>query len=147
MGYILKTHFPVGVPSGATSDARLLAILEQAVVVTVRRNHADVARSMARWEGANDGGSAQYDTEYDAFWGFWQTRPQTEIAFEDLFVPDHMTALLDTICQQTGTQRSDPFLGPPDASKPRRIYANKALTRLAGRHARRIDTTIHTLKR
>lgn len=146
MGYVLKTHFPVGLPKSAKADARFLKIIDHAQVLTVRRNHADVARSMSRWAGANKRATPHYETEYKEFWGFWQERSQVVIAFEDLFQPDIMTGYLDDICHHTETKRAAQFVRPTDARLRRRIYLNKTLTRLVGRRAPHVDTTIHTLK-
>ena len=46
----------------------------------------------------------------------------------------------------SGTTPSARYRPPPSGRAKSRIYANKMMTRIAGRYAPRIDTTIHTLK-
>ncbi|MBW4710799.1 hypothetical protein KX928_23660 [Roseobacter sp. YSTF-M11] len=146
-GYVVKTHVPFGLNEAVAQDPRVLRVLEAGIVVTVRRPRADVCRSMARWNEEEPGKPlTRYEAWYDQFWDFWQGYEQTEIAFEDLFQADRMQAILARLGTATGTAPARTFIGPPAGSGKRRIYANKALTRLIGHAAPRIDTTIHTLK-
>lgn len=145
-GYIIKTHLPVGLPGAVLKDARLDAIIAASVVVTVRRDRDDVRRSLARWHKARTEGDVGYDTEYDAFWEFWNDKEQIVLDFKDLFVKSKMEVILDRLANETQTKRATRFAGPTSLSRKRSIYLNKTLTRLLGSNAPHIDTSIHTLK-
>jgi hypothetical protein len=56
-----------------------------------------------------------------------------------------MQALMQDLAQRSGTTAARDFRGPPRAGESW-IYTNKALTRLLGKRAARVDTSIHTLK-
>lgn len=146
-GYILKTHMPIGTGPDGPADPRIPDLFAAGVVITVRRDRAEVCTSLARWHRlAEDAPMTRYEAQYDAFWDFWEPRDRIGIGFADLFRPDRMIPVLDTLCAQTGARRSGHFTGPSSSADRTRIYASKALTRLVGRHAPRIDTSIHTLK-
>jgi hypothetical protein len=146
-GYVLKTHMPLNVPGGMAADPRIASLIGAACVVTIRRNRFDVCRSLGRWYGLDQAAAeAKYGPEYDRFWDFWEGRPTITVIFEDLFREDAMRNLLAGISDWTGTQPTTRFRAPPTAKHRGGIYATKMLTRIAGRRAPRVDTTIHTLK-
>lgn len=146
-GYILKTHMPIGTDPDSPTDPRILDLFAAGVVLTVRRDRAEVCTSLARWHRLpEEAPLTRYEAQYDGFWAFWAPRKQISIDFADLFAPDRMIPVLDSLCARTGTTRATRFAGPSSEADKARIYTNKALTRLAGRHAPKIDTSIHTLK-
>lgn len=147
-GYVIKTHMPINTPEGMADDPRILRILETAgAILTVRRSRDSVCRSLARWHGLQpDEALAIYGPSYDRFWEFWADRGTIGIDFDDLFRPDRMAAVLDDLCARVGVRRAQTLVPPPSGSNRAALHARKAITRLAGRHAPRIDTTIHTLK-
>jgi hypothetical protein len=145
-GYVLKTHLPIDAP-GAVDSARILTLLEAAVVLTVHRDVDAMVRSMQRWLCRDDDAVAQTVlADSEAFWSFWQDRPRIDLEFEDLFRADRMTAVLADLSVRTGVDCIDQYISPPYAGRPGRILINKSMTRLIGRRAPRIDTSIHTLK-
>lgn len=146
-GYVLKTHMPLNVPEDMAADPRIEALTEAACVITLRRDRAEVCRSLGRWHriGAAEA-EAAYGPDYDRFWDLWEGRDRIAVEFSDLFDPEAMQRLLADIAERTGTRAARRFMAPPSGRGKGRIYANKMMTRLAGRHAPRVDTTIHTLK-
>jgi hypothetical protein len=146
-GHVLKTHMPLGVPGWMGTDARVEALIKAACVVTIRRDRAKVCQSLGRWSGLDQtAAEAKYGPEYDRFWDFWEGQVTLTVTFEDLFRQEAMQNLLAQIAERTGTQPAQHFKAPPTATRPGRIYATKMLTRIVGRRAPRVDTTIHTLK-
>lgn len=144
-GYVIKTHMPLGTPAETPSDPRIQALIEHAQVVTIRRDRADVCRSLGRWHKIDEAAAeARYGPDYDQFWSFWEAREQISVEFKDLFKPDQMRPVLDKLAQSGRVRAS--YMAPPSSARKSAIYTNKILTRLVGRHAPRIDTTIHTLK-
>jgi hypothetical protein len=146
-GYVVKTHLPLKVPEGMGRDPRIEALIGAGHVVTVHRDRAEVCRSLARWHGIDPArAEAEYGPDYDRFWALWKGQPQTALAFADLFDDKHMRQVLADLATATGTDPAARYRPPPSNAGKGRIYINKMMTRLAGRHAPRIDTTIHTLK-
>lgn len=146
-GYILKTHMPIGLQEGQPSDLRIQKIFDAGVVITIRRDRADVTRSLARWHHMASGADmSEYEAQYDTFWNFWDRRKRIHLDFTDLFASKKMASVLETLCADTGSTRAKRLTGPVSGTGKARIYTNKALTRLAGRHAPLVDTSIHTLK-
>lgn len=144
-GYVIKTHMPLGTPAATPNDPHVLALIEAAQVLTIRRDKADVCRSLGRWHKLDAvAAEARYGPDYDHFWKFWDAQEQISIEFTDLFKPDRMKSLLGRLASSGKVRTS--FLAPPSDARKSEIYFNKMLTRLLGRHAPRIDTTIHTLK-
>jgi hypothetical protein len=144
-GYVLKTHYPVGVPAAA-ADPRFEALVEDAVVLVVHRERADILASLATWLGTGVDPETRFGPQIDAFRDFWAPRPRLDIAFADLFRAAPSEALLDRIADLTGTRRGPRLVPPPPRDARWRIPLDKAATRLLGHRAPRINTTIHTLK-
>lgn len=89
---------------------------------------------------------ARFGGQIDAFWAFWDGVPRIDLQFAALFDPMQMQTLIGMIAQKTGVVPVANFVPPPGRDATRRIQIDKAATRLLGRHAPRINTTIHTLK-
>lgn len=143
-GQIIKTHHPV--ESSGRTDPALLRIIEAALVVTVHRDRDAVLRSLARWDREPEE-LDRHRRDYDVFWEFWTDRPRIALEFDMLTDPDLMSPVLQQIAALTSTHLRSHLVLPPPPHRKVQIYGNKALTRILGRHAPRIDTTIHTLKR
>ena len=147
-GHVIKTHLPIGVDEAGVANPKVAALIESAFVITVHRDHAKIERSLKQWsEKSARGHSPQQDTDdYDRFWQFWQGRESIALRFDGLFDPAAMVQNMERIAEATQTEASSHFRGPMPSHKKLGIFGNKALTRIAGRFAPRIDTTIHTLK-
>lgn len=145
-GHVLKTHYPVGVPAVA-ADPRLDVLVRQGIVLAIHRPRADILKSLDRWVGgAEEDPEVRFGPQIDAFWSFWGDVPRIDLDFADLFKVDRMHDLIGRIADRTGTAPAPRFTPPPGRSEARRIQIDKAATRLLGRRAPRINTTIHTLK-
>lgn len=147
IGYVVKTHLPVAHPA-ATRKPRITDLFDAAIVLTVHRDLAAMETSALRWWSDLEERKV-LDTvraDYDLFWSFWRDRPRIALEFGDLFDAERMDAVLADLSARTNVPRTTRYRGPMPRTRSRLIYANKALTRLVGRHAPRIDTTIHTLK-
>lgn len=145
-GYVIKTHLPIDAP-GASQSARILELLDEAVVLTVHRNVDAMVQSMQRWSRSDEDVVAQNVlADSEAFWSFWQNRPCMALEFDDLFRADYMKSVLTDLSSRTGADCIDQYVSPPSSARRGRILINKSFTRLIGRYAPRIDTSIHTLK-
>ena len=144
-GQIIKTHLPIGLHPSAREDPRVLEIIEAAVVVTVRRDRDEVLRSLARWSRTPEELDA-YALEYDMFWDFWAGRESVHLEFDALLDVTEASRTVTRLADLTGTRPRARLRLPPRPTRRQQIYLNKGLTRVLGRHAPHIDTTIHTLK-
>ena len=146
-GHLVKTHMPLNVPNDMPGDPHVKQLIGEGIVVTVRRSRADVCRSLGHWHRLDMAEAEQrYGAEYDRFWQVWDDHDGIALRFEDLFDPAAMQQFLQRLGNETGTSPASRYIAPPSGKNRNRIYANKVLTRLLGRRAKRIDTTIHTLK-
>lgn len=146
-GYLVKTHMPLNVPDDMSGNSRVKELIDEGIVVTVRRSRADVCRSLGNWHGLDMTEAEQhYGVEYDRFWQIWDGHNGISLTFEELFNPTAMQKFLQRLGKETDTSPASRYTAPPSGKNRNRIYANKMLTRLLGRRATRIDTTIHTLK-
>jgi len=145
-GHILKTHFPVGVPA-AKADPRLAGVLDSGIALVLRRDRASILASLARWHHSDtESAERKFGPQIDAFEAYWAPRERIDVGFRELFSAEAMQALLARIADRSGTAALPRFVPPPGTGEQRRIYLDKAVTRLLGRHAPRVNTTIHTLK-
>ena len=150
-GYIVKTHFPIAVGERSGEREVVAALARDALVIAVRRPDAEIARSLRNWSGSvpAEGAAAReavIRADIAAFWEMWAQRADLTLEFADLFRDAPVEALLDRVARETGAARRRRLMRPPAQRRLWRIYLNKAMTRLLGRNAPRIDTTIYTLK-
>ena len=148
-GYLLKTHFPLGFPRPSDHAAKVAELARGALVITVERRPEDVKASLLRWAG-NDAGSAALDgyiagidANLDAFWSIWRDRSDIALNFEELFDPSCMTKVVAQVARDLGVSACARYHPMPPKRQMNRIYLQKGLTRLLGRHAPRINTTIY----
>lgn len=149
-GYIVKTHFPNGNREQMASAIQNLA--KESVVVVVRRPVDDIRKSLIRWRDAEPGLKGisrqleNLDGEIIDFERFWKGFSPYVIEYSDLFDPQNCRKIVTDIAKLADCvprERSGALV--PVRSK-HLVYINKALTRVFGRHAPRIDTTIRSLR-
>lgn len=147
-GYVVKTHYPIGVRANAETDAAVAQIAANAHVICVHRDRAAILKSLDKWSQSSERKVAaeKAAADIDAFWGFWSGRADADVAFEQLFTAEGARKLLDTAANSTGIPAPTRRRATPDPRRRVAIYLNKAATRLLGRWAPRIDTTIFTLQ-
>lgn len=145
-GYVIKTHHPTG--GKVADDPALVALIQESVVLVVRRSRADIRRSLERWVLADPDirrfrvQLENIDAKIEAFEEFWQRFSPYRIDYEDIFDRQRCQTIINDIASLTGHPKSP--RRPPSVPVSHRslMYTNKVLTRLLGRYAPRIDTTI-----
>jgi hypothetical protein len=141
-GQVLKTHYPQ-IGDSDSNRVRVLPILARSRVILVERDREDIRRSMARF---GDWGTQQLhdlDAQFDRFDAFWDQRDDgLRVHFDDLIDPvlcarvlDRLSSFLDLRCSTV------PVFPRPKAAR-NRVYLDKLMTRLVGRSAPRVNTTI-----
>lgn len=121
-GYVVKTHFPIGVHNAEEMRLRVEAVAENAVIVTIRRTADDIIRSLDRWNETEDSESVLENLRQ--FWAFWETRATLQMEFTELFQPKGVQKLL-SVCPDWDVQ--DALRFPRPATSRGLIYVNKAI--------------------
>lgn len=146
-GYVVKTHYPFTTPQTPPPDSEISGFFDNTLIITIHRDRTEMLKSLARWHAITlEEAKTRFDHRFEAFDTFWTSRNQINVDHHVLFDTDAMQSLIKQIAEKTGTEPAKRFVPPPPRDAARRIYLMKAATRLLGRHAFRINTTIHTLK-
>lgn len=137
-GVTIKTHFPEVEMAEAYSKV-LAQVASKAVVLTPRRPAKEILRSLEKWGMAPPAAEfAAIEAKCDAFWAPFAP---LKVEFASLLDAAKLNEVLDRIAQRTGLKRNGAT--PVMPSKNRLgVYLDKGLTRLLGRGAPRVNTTI-----
>ncbi len=141
-GCVVKTHFPQLQPAvGSEIPGSVLEQLAQsAVVFQPRRDSAAVFRSLQQFGYRGD--DAAFVREAKAFGEFWHRFEPLQLDFDALADPKASARCLQQVAEAIDQPMPQaPVLTPPK-SRPWSILYWKAMTRLLGRRARRINTSI-----
>jgi hypothetical protein len=136
--YLVKTHYPQlgGQEPGRAEFMKSLCDLGTAV--TVNRDQRSVERSFAIFTDLES--PVDLTEEYQRFGDFWSDHADVAIDFTDLTT--QWAPTMDRVWAATGLAPEGPLRKPLPRSQRYRVYANKVLTRLLGRRAPVINTTI-----
>lgn len=141
-GCVVKTHFPQlrDGASGPAAEAALDRLATRAVVFQPRRDSDPVFDSLQRFGYRGD--RAAFEAERESFESFWAKYDPVILEFADLADPaSSHQCLLEMAEVLHQPPPATPVLSPAK-SDARSILWSKALTRLLGRRARRINTSI-----
>ncbi|MBR28585.1 MAG: hypothetical protein CML46_16850 [Rhodobacteraceae bacterium] len=147
-GYLVKTHYPILHREPEGDAAEIEALARDGFVVTVRRPLASIVGSLEKWASVESGSAklpaliAAAETNPAACRAFWDPRADMVLDFAELFDPEAMARHVARIAEEIGAVPAPRYRHPPRKSQRSRIYVDKALTRLLGRRAPRINTTI-----
>jgi hypothetical protein len=138
-GVTIKTHYPqVGLTGPYLAALQTLAA--RAFIVAPRRPAEQIRKSLAKWgENISVEEFAELEKRVEAFWGPFS--PMT-VQFKTLLDPAGVQALISSVAERT---HLDPKSGNQPVMPARSrlgIYCDKVLTRMLGRAAPRINTTI-----
>lgn len=145
-GYIIKTHYPSS--RSYVREHWIRSLAEESVLVTVHRPIEQIRKSLERWIAAEPelgeikrhlDGLEQEIREFTAFWS--QFSPYC-IEFKELFEETLAVKIIADLAKLTGSDIRPLAGAAVPLRDKKKVYLNKALTRLLGRHAPRIDTTI-----
>ncbi len=138
-GVTIKTHYPQ-VELAEPYLSALTTMAGRALVLTPRRSASEIRKSLAKWgENFTAEEFAEIERRFDAFWGPFS--PVT-VNFATLLKPDGIETLIARVAERTGlspARNKQPVM----PSKSRfGVYVDKVLTRILGRGAPRINTTV-----
>lgn len=138
-GAIIKTHHPQTPLAGPYLEA-LKNLAQRAFVISPRRPATQIRKSLDKWElHATEAEFAEVISRMDAFWGPFS--PVT-VEFSSLLKREGVASLVRIVADRTGLQPLPPEKLVMPSSSRAGVYLDKLMTRLLGRGAPRINTTI-----
>jgi hypothetical protein len=138
-GLVIKTHYPQA-ELAAPYLAALKSAAPRAFIVAPRRPATDILNSLEKWGRIMTAGElAELERRFDAFWGPFSP---VRVNFSTLLDPGSIENIIALVSERTGLAPR-PGRGPVMPARQRLgVYLDKTLTRLLGRRAPRINTTI-----
>jgi len=138
-GVTIKTHYPQ-VELTEPYVAALTAMAARALILTPRRPAVEIRKSLAKWgEKFTAEEFAEIERRFDAFWGPFS--PVT-MNFATLLDVGGIESLVSLVAERTGLAPNRKKTPVMPARHRFGIYFDKVLTRLLGRNAPRVNTTI-----
>lgn len=150
MGYVIKTHYPAN--RRRQSPDRVAELARGSLVIIVRRPLEDIRKSLSRWIAEEPDHKLlrkqldNLDAEVAEFHDFWAGLSPYVIDYGDLFDVDKNRAIVIDIAASLGIAAPEGLTSVVPLSNRYRVYLNKAMTRLIGHRAPRIDTTIRAMR-
>lgn len=138
-GVVIKTHYPE-TPLAAPYVNALQTLAARAVVYTPRRSSEEVRRSLAKW--GFQFSPEQFAQLENQFKSFWSVFSPTTVEFPSLLTSSGVQTMLTQVAKQTGLTLARPGRPVMPARSRVGVYVDKAMTRLVGSRAPRINTTI-----
>lgn len=140
-GMVIKTHCPQA-DEGADRQAEARAFLWTQRVIVVHRNPEDVRKSLSRF-GDLGLQAARFESVAEGFYQFWEGHPcAVKVSFEDITDPEVFPRVVHAVAAFLGEEVPERIIAPRPKSHRSRILVDKALTRLFGAGAPRINTGI-----
>jgi hypothetical protein len=138
-GVVIKTHFPE-TPLAEPYASALAALAPRALVLMPRRPTSEIRKSLAKW--GVEVSAAEFDEIESRFLNFWTPFSPLTIEFSALLNPPKVQALLAEIAKRAspGLRQNSKLVMPSQSRFG--VYVDKLLTRLSGKSAPRINTTI-----
>lgn len=139
--YVVKTHYPQ-VYCEREREVYLQRVAENSHIITVDRNPEHTFRSSSGWGQSIAEHKRIYQESVQRFKSFWANREMLRLSFPRLIDPAHHEKTVSLISNYIQVPNGEPLLGPLPAKHRFQIYISKAMTRLLGRYAPIINTTI-----
>ncbi len=154
-GYVVKTHFPQ-VDDRPEWIRSVEAVARRSRILITYRDQKETYRSTRGWleaepevVGKTMSLAESEDVYYESlrrFEDFWGQFEALRISYHDLIDRRRQPELIREIGAWIGQEPRSPMIRPYPKTAKVRPYAAKALTRLIGRHAPVINTTIRFAK-
>lgn len=149
-GYLIKTHFP---QVGDHPDRAPLieAVARRSRILTIYRDPKATYRSTRAWLDEESKGNDMmsvaeseegYNESLRRFNEFWGRFEHLQIDFRDLTSPQKQPETIRQIGEWLGQEPRSPMVFPYPKTAKFKVYTAKALTRIVGRRAPVINTTI-----
>lgn len=135
---IVKTHYPQLGGNDPKSCEAITALSTSSTVITVSHDLEDISSSMRRFTDSEQ--SEDFEKIHSEFEKFWAPRRSININFTDLVNQWEPTFLKTLECIKIPPD--GPLKPPPGRDQRYFVFISKLLTRLIGRYAPHINTTI-----
>ena len=135
----IKTHFPE-TPLAEPYASRLEALASRALILMPRRAASDIRRSMEKW--GMEFSSDEFAEVEHRFHNFWAPFSPLIVDFPTLLDPARLHLFLGLVAERAGLDFQENKTPCMPARHRWGVYFDKALTRVFGRKAPRINTTI-----
>lgn len=134
--YVVKTHFPQAAKMHKAAD--VCALARESSVLLVHRELTACSESLQRFN-TNCEVDEQIATRHREFWSHYNP---LNIDFEEMVDAEKCKQLLGRISSHLGLPLRDKIILPRGRNSRAAVYTDKALTRILGRRAWRVNTTI-----
>ena len=140
---VIKGHYPQGWESEAANEV-VSPLAQRSIVIEPVRRLDEVKASLEKFWPEKAG--AELERGLRRYADFWEGIETYKIKYERLIDPGELEAVLEELDQIIPYQRSKRIYGVRSKGATKRVLLDKFFTRLLGRLALRINTTIHFAK-
>jgi hypothetical protein len=143
-GSVIKTHFPQAIECRG-HKAEISNFLTQQKVILVTRDPQQIKQSLRNFGEWGAEEALKFDPLHQEFENYWLNEHKGEVMrvdYMDLIQPDKVPEILRKIESFSGLEKNAKFIGVICKKKRVTIFLCKALTRVFGRFAPRINTGI-----
>lgn len=141
-GSVVKTHYPQSAESKGHEE-KIEKLLEKSKVILVRRNPLQVKQSLAKFGEWGKNEVVNFDKQVDAFDRYWDSQKNVLLLnYDDLISPSKFDLITRKLAEFLEIPLPERVAGPRPKKQRLRIFLDKALTRLLGARAPRINTGI-----
>jgi len=140
-GYLVKTHYPPHSREAPQLREEIAELFATSPIITVSRDREAIFRSEQTC--GYIGSKEEHFSDIDRFEGYWnQYSNRLDLPFERLVNPKETNAVIRDLASFLGVESNTKLVETPPKSARYRVYTMKLLTRLFGKNAPRINTTI-----
>lgn len=139
--YIVKTHFPQN-NNQPDRYPILNELFKNCKFVTVQRDINKTYQSTLVWKELGANKYVKYLEGIERFNDFWSDYSLLKVSFDELINPHMYSNILDKIGILLECDRNDKIIYPFPKNATIRVYFAKAMTRILGRFAPIVNTTI-----
>ena len=138
---ICKAHYPINSWS-EDRDRWVTEFARGAFVLEPVRRTEDIRNSLDRFFKEGNIVGVDVDMELERYWKFWESVPTLPVSFEDLTSKEGCQQAVAKITEFIGEEPSSEFYPSRPKSESNKVLRDKLVTRLIGKRARRVNTTI-----
>jgi len=136
--YIIKTHYPQVYNQELASAVEL--ITASAKIIVINRDESQTLKSYLSF--VETASLSEWAPAHEKFKHYWKGISTLNVEFSELTSYQKYPIVIDKIQKYIELPRSKNLIRPPTENQILRAYFSKLMTRVFGRYAHRINTTI-----
>jgi hypothetical protein len=140
--YVVKTHYPQ-TDNQPNRCPYMLKVFKCCKIITVRRDVNQAVRSALAWGLPQAINEDEYRTSIERFYEFWQDYKLLVLDFKELVNPALFPKAVAKIGRYLRCKPRSPLIYNIPKNRPLAIYLAKGATRLLGKYAPLVNTTIN----